>query len=78
MDIRTSKVEASAVLGESGKRIGPGQFVDLDEPFANGTLRDVFTEEMFEPVVVQPDLAQQTDAPAEEPVASRRVKKEKS
>jgi hypothetical protein len=76
MDIRKSKVEASALLGESSARIGPGQFVDLDEPFANGTLRDVFPEELFEPMPVASEAQQQTAA-TEEP-AARRVKKEKA
>ncbi len=72
MDIRTSKVEASAMLGESSKAIGPGSFVDLDEPFANGTLRDVFPEEFFESAAVNTT----TDAPADtEPLARLRGRK---
>jgi hypothetical protein len=49
MDIRKSKVEAAYVGGESSKRIGPGQLVDLDE-VVHGALRvrDLFQEGWFE------------------------------
>lgn len=55
MDIRISKVEASAQGDGWGKRIGPGAFVDLDERLAPGvTVRDQFPEEWFEAPAREP------------------------
>jgi hypothetical protein len=74
MDIRVSKVEASAVLNESSKRIGPGQSVDLDERFDKGTLRDVFPEHYFEPVAEAQESSNTDDAEAQPKVKTKKEK----
>jgi hypothetical protein len=49
-DWRISKVEAATVIpGVAGKRIGPGQRVDMDEVVGDGKrVRDLFPEEWFD------------------------------
>lgn len=61
-DLRRSRVEASALVpGHGGKRIGPGQLVDLDELVGRGQrVRDLFPDHWFE-------------APAPTPVRRRRA-----
>lgn len=64
MDMRTSRVEASATVpGVGGKNIGPGQLVDLDEVVGGGqTVRDLFPAEWFEPVPAAPAAGNVTPA----------------
>lgn len=53
-DLRISRVEASALVpGVAGKRIGPGQLVDLNEPVGpRHRVRDLFPERWFEPAPI--------------------------
>lgn len=53
-DVRRARAQINLSIPESGRTIGPGQPVDLNEPMGAGTVRDHVNEAWFEPVEAPP------------------------